>query len=62
MSQRLFNRAMLLALEQLADDLERTERANQIQERRIQDLEQRLANLERVDEESEVELCGRDES
>lgn len=45
--QRLFNRALLLALEQLTADLEVTEREGQRQDRQIQNLERRLETLER---------------
>ena len=45
--QRLFNRALLLALAQLSADLEVTERDSQQQDRKIQNLERRLETLER---------------
>jgi FkbM family methyltransferase len=45
--QRLFNRALLRALEQLTADLEETEREGQRQDRQIQNLERRLETLER---------------
>ena len=45
--QRLFNRALLLALEQLTADLEATGQYSQRQDRQIQSLELRLETLER---------------
>ncbi len=45
--QRLFNRALLLGLEQLTTDLEATERERQRQERQLHDLQRRLELLER---------------
>jgi hypothetical protein len=44
--QRLFNNALLLALRQLTADLEQSEHDGQRRDKRIQEFEQRLQNLE----------------